>query len=83
MLLEKLQKLFQERIPILGAKGAMHEVADIRVRHGSFLSVVRYADFLLAWNPIPAMNRWAIFNRPLRGLALFGRILYGRLETGK
>src|SRR6266850_1561117 len=51
-------------ITILGAEGAMHKVANIGVRHGSSLSVVRCTDLLFGWNLIPAINRWVIIRRP-------------------
>ena len=54
---------------VLSAEHAVHEIANIRMRHcEALLSIVRFADLLAILHLIPAMNRWAISVRPLRGL---------------
>jgi hypothetical protein len=50
------------------AEGAMHEVADIGVGHGSLLSTIRFTDCDFVFGVIPPINRWATIIRPLRGL---------------
>jgi hypothetical protein len=46
----------------------MHEVADIRVRHGSLLAVVRFADQLTNLDCDPSDESLGDVDRPLRGL---------------
>src|SRR5207245_10048088 len=54
---------------LLRAENTVHEVADIGMRHReSLLSAVRFTDCLPVSHLIPALKRWAISIRPLRGL---------------
>src|SRR5436309_13772266 len=47
--------------PFLSAEHAVHEIANIRMRHcEALLSIVRFADLLAILHLIPAMNRWAV-----------------------
>jgi hypothetical protein len=56
--------LIDERKSFLGTEDIVEDVAYVRVWHCQFpFSVVRSADYRIALRLIPAINRWAIFNK--------------------